>query len=147
MFDALQSVDAPQLVSAPQLGTMTHVDERWATLPQIPLVGIEECDVKRMDSTRIVNPAAPTQKNTTKLKPAATKKEGKRCQHNRIRSQCKDCGGGSICQHKRIRSQYKECKGGSICTHGQQRSKCKDCGGGSICVHKRIRSQCKDCGG
>ena len=31
------------------------------------------------------------------------------CQHNRIRSQCKECGGGSICQHNRIRSKCKTC--------------------------------------
>ena len=31
------------------------------------------------------------------------------CQHNRIRSQCKECGGVSICQHNRIRSKCKTC--------------------------------------
>jgi len=63
------------------------------------------------------------------------------------RSQCKDCGGGSICEHGRVRSNCKDCGGGSICEHGRQRSQCKDCGGGSICEHGRVRSRCKDCGG
>ncbi len=71
----------------------------------------------------------------------------KHCEHDRRRSQCKDCGGGSICEHDRIRCQCKDCGGGSICEHDRRRSECKDCGGGSICEHDRIRSRCKDCGG
>lgn len=31
------------------------------------------------------------------------------CEHNRIRTQCKDCGGPGICEHKRRRSRCKEC--------------------------------------
>ena len=53
-----------------------------------------------------------------------------KCEHGRQRSQCKDCGGGSICEHGRVRSVCKECRGGSICEHGRVRSRCKDCGGG-----------------
>ena len=34
-----------------------------------------------------------------------------RCKHNRQRSTCKDCGGGSICEHGRRRSRCKECGG------------------------------------
>ena len=71
----------------------------------------------------------------------------KKCEHGRQRSQCKDCGGGSICEHGRRRSTCKECGGASICEHGRQRSKCKECGGGSICEHGQQRSRCKDCGG
>ena len=70
-----------------------------------------------------------------------------RCEHGRRRSQCKDCGGGSICEHGRIRSRCKDCGGSSICEHGRVRSQCKDCGGSSICEHGRERSLCKDCGG
>ena len=51
----------------------------------------------------------------------------------------------SICQHARIRSQCKECGGGGICQHNRIRSQCRDCGGGSICEHNRIRSRCKTC--
>ena len=51
----------------------------------------------------------------------------------------------SICQHARIRSQCKECGGASICQHARRRSECKECGGGSICQHNRIRSKCKTC--
>ena len=32
-----------------------------------------------------------------------------------------------MCEHGRQRSQCKECGGGSICEHGRQRSRCKEC--------------------
>ena len=57
----------------------------------------------------------------------------RKCEHGRIRYNCKDCGGGSICEHGRIRSQCKECGGASICEHGRRRRECKECGGASIC--------------
>ena len=69
------------------------------------------------------------------------------CEHNRERSTCKECGGSSICEHNRVRSTCKECGGGSICEHNKRRSTCKECGGGSICEHNRVRSSCKECGG
>ena len=69
------------------------------------------------------------------------------CEHNRQRSNCKDCGGSQICEHNRRRSKCKECGGSQICEHNRQRSNCKDCGGGSICQHNRRRSTCKECGG
>ncbi len=40
-----------------------------------------------------------------------------KCEHNRKRNTCKECGGASICEHDRIRSQCKECGGASICEH------------------------------
>ena len=72
---------------------------------------------------------------------------GRICEHGRRRSECKECGGSQICEHDRRRSQCKECGGGSICEHGRNRSRCKECGGGSICEHGRHRSRCKECGG
>ena len=41
---------------------------------------------------------------------SAHKKARSRCPHQRIRSQCKECGGASICQHQRRRSECKECR-------------------------------------
>jgi hypothetical protein len=73
--------------------------------------------------------------------------EARICQHQRIRSMCKECGGPSICQHQRQRSKCKECGGASICQHQRQKSRCKECGGPEICQHQRIRSTCKECGG
>jgi hypothetical protein len=69
------------------------------------------------------------------------------CEHNRVKSQCKECGGSSICEHNRIKSQCKECGGSSICEHNRIKSKCKECGGSQICEHNRRKSQCKECGG
>ena len=51
----------------------------------------------------------------------------RKCEHNRQRNKCKDCGGAGICQHNRIRSQCLDCGGASICAHRRQRSACKDC--------------------
>jgi predicted GIY-YIG superfamily endonuclease len=83
------------------------------------------------------------------LKPKLNKHNayGNKCEHNRERSKCKQCGGGQICEHNRIRSTCKQCGGSSICEHNRERSICKQCGGGSICEHNRIRSKCKQCGG
>ena len=80
-----------------------------------------------------------------------SKKEGKRreimCEHQRQRSQCKECKGGSICEHQRRKSECNDCTGSSICEHQRIRSRCKECKGSSICEHQRIRSSCKECGG
>ena len=67
------------------------------------------------------------------------------CPHSRVRSKCKECGGGSVCVHGRQRSICKECGGSQICVHGRRRTRCKECGGGSLCVHGRQRSRCKEC--
>ena len=71
----------------------------------------------------------------------------KKCSHNRIKSECKECGGSSICEHNRRKYSCKECGGSSICEHNRQKSKCKECGGSSFCEHNRQKSKCKDCGG
>ena len=69
-----------------------------------------------------------------------------KCEHGRIRSRCKDCGGASICEHGRQRSSCKDCGGTSICEHDRQRQNCKECGGSQICEHDRRRQNCKECG-
>jgi hypothetical protein len=40
------------------------------------------------------------------------------CQHQRIRSKCKEFGGASICKPRSLESQCKECGGASICPQG-----------------------------
>lgn len=69
------------------------------------------------------------------------------CKHNKIRSECKPCGGSQVCEHNKQRSRCKLCKGGSICEHNRERSRCKLCEGGQICEHNRRRSRCKLCKG
>ena len=68
-----------------------------------------------------------------------------KCEHNRQKSQCKECGGSQICEHNKRKSQCKECGGVSICEHNRERSKCKECGGVGICEHNRQKSRCKEC--
>ena len=68
-----------------------------------------------------------------------------RCEHNRQRPSCKECGGSGICEHGRRRACCKDCGGQAICGHGRERSSCKDCGGSQICEHGRVRSKCKEC--
>jgi hypothetical protein len=59
-----------------------------------------------------------------------------RCEHERRKYLCRDCGGSQICEHDKVRTSCKECKGGTICEHGRRRAFCKDCGGGAVCIHK-----------
>ena len=70
-----------------------------------------------------------------------------KCEHNRRRTICIECGGGGICEHNRQRSRCRECGGGSICKHNKRKSRCRECGGSEICEHNRERSQCRECGG
>ena len=68
-----------------------------------------------------------------------------KCEHQRDRNKCRDCGGAGICEHQRRRSSCKDCGGASICEHQRQRQHCS--GGVSICEHQRPRHQCRDCKG
>lgn len=68
-----------------------------------------------------------------------------KCEHNKIKRQCKECGGVSICIHNKHKSICRECDGVSICIHNKRKSYCKECGGGSICIHNKRKSQCKEC--
>ena len=67
------------------------------------------------------------------------------CEHQRRRTQCKECGGSSMCEHHRRRSTCKECGGSQVCEHQRLWSICKECGGNSICEHQKERSKCKIC--
>ena len=41
-------------------------------------------------------------------------KETRRCEHDKRKSVCKECGGGSICEHNKIKSRCKACGGSQI---------------------------------
>jgi hypothetical protein len=69
------------------------------------------------------------------------------CEHDCIRSECKECLVSSICPYKRRKDQCKECRGSQICEHNRRRSEFKECLGSSICPHKRRKSRCQECGG
>ena len=70
-----------------------------------------------------------------------------KCEHNRRKDRCKDCGGSQICEHGKRKERCKECGGSEICEHNRRRSECKECGGSQFCEHNRRRIECKECGG
>ena len=74
-------------------------------------------------------------------------RDNNKCEHNRYKSVCKDCGGNFICEHGRQKSSCKECGGASICEHNRRKSICKECKGSQICVHDKVRSCCTECKG
>ena len=69
-----------------------------------------------------------------------------KCEHGKLPSRCKQCGGGSICLHNKRRDNCYEC-GANICEHNKRKSCCVECGGSQICPHYKKRSQCVECGG
>ena len=70
-----------------------------------------------------------------------------RCEHNRDKYSCKECGGSAFCIHNRMKTSCKDCGGGSRCEHGRIRQYCRKCGGNGMCEHNKIRSVCKKCEG
>lgn len=70
-----------------------------------------------------------------------------KCIHNKYRSKCVECGGGSVCQHKKQKIYCKECNGNAICEHNRIKYSCKDCKGSSICEHNKRKRLCVECKG
>jgi len=68
-----------------------------------------------------------------------------KCIHNKIKYQCKECGGDAICLHHKQKYHCKECGGDGICQHNKQKDRCKDCNGSAICIHNSIKHYCKLC--
>jgi hypothetical protein len=71
--------------------------------------------------------------------------QNNKCEHNRIKCRCIDCGGVGICEHNRIKQTCKDCGGVGICEHNRIKQKCKDCGGIGICEHGKQKQKCKKC--
>ena len=94
-----------------------------------------ECQVKYIFSKT-------TQNTEPKCKKCRVK-----CEHNRRKNRCKDCGGSGICEHNRYKNDCKDCGGSRICEHNRRKDQCKECGGSSFCEHNRYKNDCKDCGG
>jgi len=71
------------------------------------------------------------------------------CKHGKLKTRCKECGGGSYCVHGRRNTDCKECGGNSICSHGNSKYRCSNCNGISLCPHdpnkKRRKDACKEC--
>jgi len=54
-------------------------------------------------------------------------REKNKCEHNRVKYRCKDCGGNGICEH------------------GERTTRCLICGGCEKCIHQVIKKTCKYC--
>ena len=82
---------------------------------------------------------------------SVTKNECKRCrykcEHNKERSRCRDCGGSAFCEHGKFKQQCRDCGGSRFCIHNKRKSRCRDCGGNEFCIHNKLKQQCRDCGG
>ena len=70
-----------------------------------------------------------------------------KCEHDKIKSKCKECGGSSYCEHGKRKEYCRECGGSAYCEHEKLKSHCKKCGGSAYCEHDKIKSRCKECGG
>lgn len=70
-----------------------------------------------------------------------------KCEHNRLRSICKECSGNSICKHGNRNLSCKKCGGPAFCIHGKLKQYCKTCDGSAFCKHRKLKQYCKDCGG
>ena len=70
-----------------------------------------------------------------------------KCPHNKFKSKCIDCGGGSICEHKKRKIYCKECGGTAICEHNRIKYSCKECKGSAICEHNKRKRLCIECKG
>ena len=46
-----------------------------------------------------------------------TRVNNKKCVHNKRKTRCNDCGGGSICIHNKRKSECRECGGSAFCIH------------------------------
>ena len=64
-----------------------------------------------------------------------------KCEHNRRKSRCKECGGSAICEHNRRKSTCKECGGASICEHNREKTRCKECGGSALCKMEQCETR------
>jgi len=70
-----------------------------------------------------------------------------KCQHNKRKSRCVECGGSEICEHNKRKSRCVECGGSELCIHNYQKTKCFECEGSEICIHKKRKQYCKNCQG
>ena len=70
-----------------------------------------------------------------------------RCIHNKIKSNCRECGVIYFCIHNKSKQICKECKGSKICIHNKRKSRCKECGASELCIHNIIKYSCRKCVG
>ena len=116
------------------------------TKARVPPVSVRPASGKSVIGTQRVQASALPARITRPDGGVCKRRIDRRCEHDRRRNQCKECGGSGFCEHGRRRSRCKECGGSGICEHDRLRSQCKECGGSGFCEHGRLRSMCKECG-
>ena len=68
------------------------------------------------------------------------------CEHNKIRSTCKECGGSVFCkEHNRVKKDCIPCDGSGICIHKRRRQNCIPCRGTQVCPHLKQKWSCYIC--
>lgn len=69
------------------------------------------------------------------------------CEHLKRKDICATCGGKGICEHRKIKYDCIDCGGNRICEHRKRKDRCVDCNGNQICEHRKRRNRCVDCNG
>ena len=64
------------------------------------------------------------------------------CIHSVTKNECKRCR--YKCEHNKERSRCRDCGGNEFCIHNKLKQQCRDCGGNAYCIHNKIKSYCRD---
>ena len=72
--------------------------------------------------------------------------DGRICIHNRRKDLCKE-GGTGYCEHDKMKSNCSDCGGSRICPCGKRKSSCSIHGGSAICEHGIHKQGCLICEG
>ena len=125
---------------APPASTAVDVNPRQ-------MVAAEEDEMEEVGDDEVEAKKDEMEKVESKKSAEKRKSKNARCEHNRRKTECKECGGSRICVHKRLKRMCKDCGGSSLCVHERVKIQCIECGGSYICEHKRQKNHCKECGG
>ncbi len=68
-----------------------------------------------------------------------------KCEHNKRKSRCFECGGSEICKHNKRKTRCVECDGSEICKHNYQKYNCVECKPELRCQHNYIKYNCIHC--
>ena len=63
-----------------------------------------------------------------------------KCEHDKRKVRCRDCGGSDFCKHDKRKDRCIECGGSDFCKHEKRKETCLLCGGSST-----IKTKCPLC--
>jgi hypothetical protein len=112
-------------------------------------IGIDKFKIELLEETEFINKEEQLKlenKYIKELKPVLNSQlaSDKCLEHNKIKcSICKTSK--TYCEHNKRKSQCVICKGGSICKHNRNKYHCKECKGSGICKHNKNKHYCKEC--